>query len=126
MKVAVRILLGSASFGLGIALIYWIVSAEAAGTALLVSFGIAPMILAGWVLLQRTPEDLPEDRPDADGREAAGEVIGSFPSESVWPIALAGASVLLLGGLVYGSALLVLGLLGLAVSVVGLMRESRG
>ena len=132
MKVAIRILAGTAAFGLVVGAIYWFLSYEAAGTTLLLGLGIAPLILAVYVEREQArdrPEDgspLPEDLPDARPEDAAGEEVGSFPAESAWPIALAGASVLVLGGVVYGPALLVLGLLGGTVAVMGLMRESRG
>jgi hypothetical protein len=124
-----RIFIGTGTFGLGVGSIYWFVSSEAAGSTLLLAMGIAPLILAAYVQRQRSrlrgEEPLPEDRGDARPEDAAGEVVGSFPAESVWPIALAGASVLLLGGLVYGPALLVLGVVAFGVAIVGLMRESR-
>jgi|tagenome__1003787_1003787.scaffolds.fasta_scaffold19842052_2 hypothetical protein len=131
MKVAVRILVGTAAFGLVVGAIYWFISDEAAGTTLLLALGIAPLILAAYVERDRrvtgaAREPLPEDLPNARPEDAAGEDVGSFPAESVWPITLAGASVLVLGGIVYGPALLVLGLLGGTVAVMGLMRESRG
>jgi len=131
MKVAVRILVGTAAFGLVVGAIYWFISYEAAGTTLLLALGIAPLILAAYAERdrRRTGADtspLPEDLPDARAEDSAGEDVGSFPAESAWPIALAGASVLVLGGIVYGPALLVIGLLGGTVAVMGLMRESRG
>jgi len=127
MRVAVRILLGTAAFGLVVGAIYWFISYEAAGTTLLLGLGIAPLILAVYAARDRRGQAaLPEDLPDARPEQAAGEDVGSFPAESVWPIALAGASVLVLGGIVYGPALLVIGLLGGTVAVMGLMRESRG
>jgi len=127
MRVAVRILLGTAAFGLVVGAIYWFISYEAAGTTLLLGLGIAPLILAVYAARDRRGQAaLPEDLPDAPPEQAAGEDVGSFPAESVWPIALAGASVLVLGGIVYGPALLVIGLLGGTVAVMGLMRESRG
>jgi hypothetical protein len=128
MKVAVRILAGTAAFGLVVGAIYWFISYEAAGTTLLLALGIAPLILAGYAERDRRADGTapPEDVPDARPEDAAGEDVGSFPAESVWPIALAGASVLVLGGIVYGPALLVIGLLGGTVAVMGLMRESRG
>jgi hypothetical protein len=130
MKVAVRILVGTAAFGLVVGAIYWFISYEAAGTTLLLALGIAPLILAGYAQRDRREgvgnASLPEDLPDARPQDAAGEDVGSFPAESVWPIVLAGASVLVLGGVVYGPALLVVGLLVGTVAVMGLMRESRG
>lgn len=128
MKVAIRILVGTAAFGLVVGAIYWFISYEAAGTTLLLALGIAPLVLAGYAERDRRHErsELPEDLPDATPADARGEDVGSFPAESVWPIALAGASVLVLGGIVYGPALLVIGLLAGAVAVMGLMRESRG
>jgi hypothetical protein len=127
MKVAVRILVGTAAFGLVVGAIYWFISYEAAGTTLLLALGIAPLILAVYAERDRRGKaTLQEDLPDARLEDAAGEDVGSFPAESVWPIALAGASVLVLGGIVYGPALLVVGLLVGTVAVMGLMRESRG
>jgi hypothetical protein len=67
-------------------------------------------------------EARPEDRPDAEIAEGAGEV-GFFPPHSWWPILMAAAFVVTAVGLVIGPFLVLIGLAVLVYAVLGLLFE---
>ena len=106
--------------------IYWFISYEPAGTFLLWSFSLMPLIVAGYLVLHggvraRTMED----DSDASPERAAGEELGTFPVASVWPLVLVLGSIAAAASLVYGLLLLPVGLGAMALAVLGLMRESQ-
>lgn len=125
MRTGAKFLTLSAAFSGVIGVIYWFVSYEPAGSALLGSMAVAPLIAALYVFARARGGPAPEDRDDADPGEGSG-LYGSFPSASPWPPILALGFGLCAGGLIYGSWLLVLGLLMCSVAIMGLMRESEG
>jgi len=106
--------------------IYWFITYEPAGTLLLWSFSLMPLIVAGYLVLHggvrvRTPADDPEATPD----RVAGQELGTFPAASTWPVVLVLGSITVGASLVYGLLLLPVGLGAMALAVLGLMRESR-
>ncbi len=120
-----RMFLSSAAFGIAVALGYWFVSHEAAGTALLglmgVSLGAAGVYVARHARGAALPADQPESRPE----QLAGQRVGAFPTSSSYPVMLAAGIALFSVGLIYGWWLALPGaLLGVA-AIIGLMRESR-
>ncbi|HEY7667784.1 MAG TPA: cytochrome c oxidase subunit 4 [Actinomycetota bacterium] len=127
MRTAFRLLVGLGVFGLALGTVYWFLTSEVTGSVLLWSFGLMPLIVAAWIRrrLRAGGGSRPADRPDAVPSAAAGEVIGSFPAASAWPLFLALALVLAGAGLVYGAILLPLGIGLVAFAVLGMMRESR-
>jgi hypothetical protein len=123
MKVEGYLFAFLAAFLLVVTPIYWFLSQETAGTTMLaLSIGLSFMI--GYYLLftARRMEARPEDRPDADISEGAGEV-GFFPPHSWWPIALAGSFAITMIGLVIGPFLALIGFGLLAFSALGLLFE---
>jgi hypothetical protein len=119
-----KVALASAAFAAAIGGIYWFVAYEPAGAALLASFAVAMLIIAGYVGLKlRGAARDPEDRADARPEDAGGQIVGTFPSESVWPIALAFGSMLLVGGLVYGVWLALVGAVVTGWALVRLITE---
>ena len=91
-------------------------------TCLALSIGLAFMI--GWYLLftARRMEARPEDRPDAEISEGAGEV-GFFPPHSWWPIALAAAFTVTTLGLLVGPFLVMIGFGLLTLASMGFLFE---
>ncbi|MGH2725149.1 MAG: aa3-type cytochrome oxidase subunit IV [Actinomycetota bacterium] len=124
MTTGAKVFLGSAAFGAAVAGAYWVVSYEPTGTVLLGFFGVAPLLVAGYVALKaRGTRRDPEDRPEATPAAAADEPLGEFAVESVWPVVLAAGAALVGGGLVFGLWLFVVGALVTAIAVVGFTRE---
>lgn len=127
MKTFVKVFTGSGAFLIASATIYWFVTdREWAGRVLLLGTGIATLIMASyaWAKTRGSAVETPEDRPDADPAEGVNEPIASFTMASPWPIVF-GVGVAVLGaGLVFGVPLLIVGVLLIAVAVIGMMRES--
>ena len=126
MRTAVWMMLALFAFGAISGTIYWFVTYEPAGTLLLWSFSLMPLIVAGFLVFHggiraRTLED----DPDASPERAAGQELGTFPAASAWPLVLVLGSITAAASLVYGLLLLPVGLAVIALAVLGLMRESR-
>src|ERR671920_390491 len=69
--------------------IYWLLSRDPTGTAMLgLTLGLCFIIGYSLLFTARRMEARPEARPDAEIAEGAGEM-GFFPPHSWWPIALA-------------------------------------
>src|SRR5260370_12964102 len=87
MKVEGFLFLLSAAFFAVVDAVYWFTSYDPTGTtALGISVGLA--FLTGFYVLftgRRLPRVRPEDNPDADISEGAGE-IGFFSPDSSWPL----------------------------------------
>ena len=143
MAEELRFFLRTALYVVVVAAVYWFVSYEPAGTVLLVVLGVAIAGLLAIVvaLAPRTVADL---RPDGRGvlRRALGglnRVIGFHeprdrpapleggpdlvPLSSPWPILTAGAIVVIGLGLIFGTWLLVPGVVLLGVSGVGWLTQ---
>jgi hypothetical protein len=126
VRTAVWMMLALFAFGAISGTIYWFVTYEPAGTLLLWSFSLMPLIVAGFLVLHggiraRTLED----DPDASPERAAGQELGTFPAASAWPLVLVLGSITAAASLVYGLLLLPVGLAVIGLAVLGLMRESR-
>lgn len=127
MRIAAWILLALFAFGAISGTIYWFVTFEPAGTLLLWSFSLMPLIVAGYLLLHGAAQARTlEDDPDATPDRAAGQELGPFPAASIWPVVLVLGSITVGASLVYGLLLLPVGLGITALAVLGLMRESHG
>jgi hypothetical protein len=112
-----------AIFLLVIGAVYWIVSRDPTGfTMIMLSGGLA--LLVGYYLLftARRIDARPEDLPDAEIADGAGE-IGFFAPHSWWPIALAASSALTASGIIFGPFLTVIGVFFLLGSLAGLLFE---
>jgi hypothetical protein len=118
---------GLGAFGLTLGTAYWFIAYEVTGSVLLWTFGAVPLIVAAWIRrrLRAGAGTPPMDDPGGIPVAEAGEVIGSFPAASAWPLFLTLAVVVLGAGLVYGAILLPLGVGLFAFAILGLMRESR-
>jgi hypothetical protein len=126
-----RFFLRSAIWVVGSAIVYWFVSYEPAGTALLVALGVAILAFISVVafLARRTVDEL---RPGGGPLAMLNRVVGfhesaaaeapplgadpgRIPLASIWPIVAAAAVVTIGVGLLYGAWL---ALPGLALGVV--------
>lgn len=113
---------GTFVFGL-VAVIYWILSEEVVGTtALAFTAGLA--FLVGYYILftGRRVDTRPEDRLDAEIVEGAGE-LGFFSPHSWWPLPLAFFAAVIFAGVAIGWWMVLLGVIGAAFSVIGLIFE---
>ena len=103
--------------------VYWLLSEDPTGTTCLaLSIGLAFMV--GYYLLftARRMDERPEDRPDAEIAEGAGEV-GFFAPHSWWPIAMGASFTLTLIGTIIGPFLALIGGSLLTIAVCGLLFE---
>lgn len=103
--------------------VYFVLSHDPTGTTALALTGGLAFIIGYYLLFTASRmQPRPEDRPDAEIAEGAGEV-GFFPPHSWWPIALAGAFTLVGSGLVFGPFLVVIGFFAICVTAVGFTFE---
>ena len=126
MSTGAKVFLASATFSGVTALSYWIVSSEPTGTTLLGFMVLAPLLVAVYLFAQARGARVLEDRPEVRPGDAAGESLGKFPTDSVWPVLLGAAGLAVALGLAYGIWVLVPSLVLFAVVVIGFVRESRG
>ena len=103
--------------------IYWFLSYDPSGSVALVLSGLMAAIISSYLLVTaRRIQPRPEDRPDAEIAEGAGEV-GFFSPHSWWPILLAGAFTVTTLGLIFGPFIIVIGVFCLLVAVSGFVLE---
>lgn len=123
MKVEATLFGGIAAFFVPVTIIYWYFSKDWTGTTAL-AFTILLAGMIGYYLgfTARRMEARPEDRPDGDIAEGAGEV-GFFAPHSWWPIAMAASFTLTALGLVIGPFLVLIGGGLLLYTVSGLLFE---
>jgi len=104
-------------------IVYWYFSKDPTGTtALALSVGLA--ILTGFYLLftgRRLPAR-PEDNPEGDIAEGAGE-LGFFSPHSWWPLYVGLAAALAAFGVAIGWWLFLIGLLFTFLTVIGFVFE---
>lgn len=124
MKVEGFLFLLSAAFFAVVGAIYWFTSYDPAGTtALGISVGLA--FLSGFYLLftgRRLPRTRPEDNPDAEISEGAGE-IGFFSPHSWWPLFMGLAAATAALGFAIGWWLFLIGMLFTMVATIGFVFE---
>jgi hypothetical protein len=124
---ATRFLVFLAVFAAALGLIYWFVTYEAVGAVLLLAFACMPAIVAFYAIRHGAMRDRrSEDDSEADPRTQAGEVLGPFPAETVWPVFLVLGTITIGASLIYGLILLPLGAVVFVWAIVGFTRESRG
>ena len=130
MKVEARIFLGVAAFMWLVAIMYGIWTDQAEGSVEAV--GVAALILSGGLMaiagsffwfVSRRIDPRPEDRPDAEIAEGAGD-LGFFSPGSYWPIGIAGAATVTGLALAFVQIwLVVVGLVAVGITVGGLLFE---
>ncbi|MDQ6874057.1 MAG: cytochrome c oxidase subunit 4 [Actinomycetota bacterium] len=93
------------------------------GTALILSGGLCGLCGTYFAFIARRIPARPEDRPDAEIAEGAGE-LGFFSPSSYWPFAIGAAAALTGVGLVYFQTyLLVIGVVAILIAAGGLIFE---
>jgi hypothetical protein len=124
MRVEHRIFDIVAVFSFVVAIVYTVLAQEAVGIAgLFLTGGLALIIGTYFRFVARRLEGRPEDNPDAEVSDGAGDV-GFFSPGSYWPVALAGA-VALMGislAFFYVWAMVISGVL-LLLAIAGLVFE---
>jgi hypothetical protein len=127
VRVATRFLIVLCAFAALAGVVYWLITEEAVGTVLLLGYALMPAIVAGFAIRHGAFGDRPpEDDPLADTGAQAGEVLGPFPAETVWPIFLVLGTITLGASLIYGLILLPVGGALIVWALAGFTRESRG
>ena len=118
LRVQWQLFIGIAGFIAVLAVIYWFVSYEDAGTTMLgLSSGLA-LLFGGWLYIQ--------DRRPAHQGETSDDAHGDYlPASSVWPLGVGIGAALTLNGLVLGWTYAVPGGVLLALAVTGFVAQSR-
>jgi hypothetical protein len=112
-----------AVFLIPVTAVYWYASEDPTGTtALILTFGLCFLIAFYLLYTARRIAPRPEDDPQANIEDAAGD-LGFFSPYSWWPLGVAAACALMFLGIVFGWWLFVLALPFLAVSVMGFVFE---
>jgi hypothetical protein len=113
MRIGLRLFLSSAAFSIVIAVAYWLLAREPAGTLLLgfMAFGLS--FVAGYMIVAEREADLWGDSATADNADAAGEVVGSYSIRSPLPIATAAALTCIGLGCVVSPTIAALGIIAL-------------
>jgi hypothetical protein len=103
--------------------VYWDLSGDPTGAVCLALSGLMCGIICFSLLLTaRRIELRPEDRPDAEIAEGAGEV-GFFSPHSWWPVLLAAAFTTTTLGLIFGPFIIIIGFFCLVIAVSGFVLE---
>jgi hypothetical protein len=125
LRVEWQMFVGGAVIVGATAALYWIITYEDAGSVLLALMFAALLMMGGWLALQarRLDRPRPEDRDDADPADGA-EVVGYFPSSSIWPFVGACGVVVLSVGLVFGVWLSLFGGILVGLATVGYAAEA--
>jgi hypothetical protein len=100
MTTARSLFISSAIFSGAIAVIYWFVAHEPAGTVLLSFMCAALIVVALYMFFAERDAGLYADKPDATPAEAAGEHVGTFITQSPAPFWVGFALACLMLGLV--------------------------
>ena len=124
MKVESRIFELLTVFCFVCALVYGLLSKEAVGiVGLTLTGGLCLIVGTYFRFVARRLEERPEDNPEAEVSDGAGDV-GFFSPGSYWPITVAGGVAATGFGLAfYQWWLIVLGVIGLIIAVCGLVFE---
>ena len=125
MKTALGLFVSSAIFSGTIAMTYYFLTREPAGTTLLGFMAAALIVVALYMAFAERDANLYADKKDATMREAAGEHVGTYVTRSAAPfwigVALTGALL----GFVVSPAAAGLGIVALFVLVGVLIVRSR-
>ena len=123
MKIEGLLFAGCAVFFAIIDAVYWYLSHDPTGTtALALAVGLAFLVGFYLFVTGRRTGLRPEDRPDADISEAAGEY-GFFSPHSWWPLMTAASAAIVALGVVFLWWMVILGLMLVIMSALGFVLE---
>ncbi len=123
MKTEGLLFAGCAAFFAIIDIVYWYTSHDPTGTtALALAVGLAFLVGFYLFVTGRRTGLRPEDRPDGDISEAAGE-FGFFSPHSWWPLMTAASAAITALGVVFVWWLVILGLMLVVMSALGFVLE---
>ena len=124
MRVAGRLFAIIAVFFGLVAVVYWFLSEEPAGTAALVFTGALGFLVAIYLLFTaKRIEPLPEDDEEGEIAEGAG-VQGFYSPHSWWPLLVAAGAAIIGLGLVFAMWwLIILGVIVTMITTAGLLFE---
>lgn len=123
MKIEGRIFALGAVFFVLVAAIYWYVARDPIGTTALALCGGLAFLVGFYVLYTaKRVYPRPEDREDGEIDEADPEY-GFYSPHSWWPLVMGFATFLVVLGLIFAVWLVVLGVLALAIALVGWLFE---
>ena len=115
MKTGLMLFVSSAIFSATIAIVYWFVAHEPAGTMLLGFMGAALTVVALYMIFAERDADLYADKKNATPAEAAGEHVGTYVTHSPAPFWIAVALTGVVLGLVVAPAAAGLGIVALCL-----------
>jgi hypothetical protein len=121
-----RIFVGVAVFMALIAVLYWLVSYEDAGTVMLaLSCGLA-LLVGAWLFLQDHRRPRPPVHVEAEpGGYVDAEAAPYLPEASIWPFGMGLGALAALNGLIVGWAYAVPGAVLLLLATAGLVSQGR-
>ena len=124
MKVESRIFELLTVFFFACAVVYGVLSGEEVGiVALTLTGGLMLIVGTYFRFVARRLEERPEDDPEAEVSDGAGDV-GFFSPGSYWPITVAGGTATMGFGLaLYQWWLIVFGMVALIIAICGLVFE---
>ncbi|OLF16968.1 cytochrome c oxidase subunit 4 [Actinophytocola xanthii] len=124
MKVEARLFDVTTSFFFLAAVVYGLWAREPVGTVALILTGGLSLIIGSYLhFVARRVEQRPEDNPDAEISDGAGEV-GFFSPGSYWPVGIAAAGAVTAYAIAFWQVwLLIIGLVLVLITVGGLVFE---
>jgi hypothetical protein len=111
LTIGLRLFVSSALFGIAIAVSYWFTSHESIGTFMLgvMAFGLS--FVAGYMIVAEREADLIGDKRQAQMKDAAGELVGTFTIRSPLPLGAALAVTAIGIGIVVSPTVAILGII---------------
>jgi len=115
VKTGLMLFVSSAVFSATIALVYWLVAHDPAGTMLLGFMSAALTVVALYMVFAERDADLYADKENATPAEAAGEHVGTYVTHSPAPFWIGVALTGVVLGLVVAPAAAGLGIVALCL-----------
>jgi hypothetical protein len=115
VKTGLMLFISSAIFAGTIAVVYWFIAHEPAGTMLLGFMAAALTVVALYMIFAERDADLYADDKDATAADAAGEHVGTYVTHSPAPFWIAVALTGIVLGLVVAPAAAGLGIVALCL-----------